>query len=66
MGAYETKVYRNVFEQLGKTPEEIERKIQDAAHTFFTAARRRGSTMRPVRIWRTWRIRETMMPGQRV
>ena len=35
MGAYETKVYRNVFEQLGKTPEEIERKIQDAAHTFF-------------------------------
>ncbi len=45
MGAYETKVYRNVFEQLGK---------------------RRGSIMRPVRIWRTWRIRETMMPGQRV
>ena len=35
MGAYETKVYRNVFAQLGKTPEEIEKKIQDAAHTFF-------------------------------
>lgn len=35
MGAYESKVYRNVFEQIGKTPEEIEKKIRDAAHTFF-------------------------------
>ena len=65
MGAYETKVYRNVFEQLGKTPEEIEKKIQDAAHTFFTAARRSGSTIRWEKIWGIWRIPGTMMPERK-
>lgn len=39
MGAYETGIYRNVFAQIGKSPEEIDRKIDDAMRTFFYGSR---------------------------
>lgn len=35
MGAFETGVYRNIFAELGKTQEEIQRKIDEAVGTFF-------------------------------
>lgn len=35
MGAFDTKEYRNVFAEIGKTKEEIEKKIKDAVSVFF-------------------------------
>lgn len=35
MRAYDTGKYRNVFEEIGKTTEEIQEKIEDAVNTFF-------------------------------
>ena len=34
-GAYETKQYRNVFEECGYTREEIEKRVQDTFQTIF-------------------------------
>ena len=35
MSAYQTGRYRNVFEELGKSREEIQRKLEESIHTFF-------------------------------
>lgn len=35
MGAFHTGEYRNLFAEIGKSPEEIQKKIDDAVHTFF-------------------------------
>lgn len=35
MGAYQTGKYRNVFGELGKSREEIQRKLEESIHTFF-------------------------------
>lgn len=35
MGAYETGVYRNLFAEIGKSREEIQKKIKDSVETFF-------------------------------
>ena len=35
MGAYESGEYRNLFREIGKTDEEIDRRIKEAAGTFF-------------------------------
>lgn len=35
MSAYQTGKYRNVFEELGKSREEIQRKLKESIHTFF-------------------------------
>lgn len=35
MAAFETKEYRNIFAEIGKTQEEIDKKIKDAVDVFF-------------------------------
>ena len=35
MSAFGTGKYRNVFAEIGKSGEEIQKKIKDAVHTFF-------------------------------
>ena len=35
MGAFHTGVYRNFFAEMGKSEAEIQKKISDAAETFF-------------------------------
>ena len=35
MSAFDTKEYRNIFAEIGKSKEEIEKKIQDAVNVFF-------------------------------
>ena len=35
MGAFGTGIYRNVFAEIGKSQEEIDRKLREAADTFF-------------------------------
>ena len=35
MGAYETGIYRNVFKEIGKTDEEIQKKLKEVVDTFF-------------------------------
>ena len=35
MAAFETKEYRNIFAEIGKNKEEIDKKIKDAVNVFF-------------------------------
>ena len=35
MGSFDTGIYRNVFAEIGKSQEEIDRKLREAADTFF-------------------------------
>ena len=35
MAAFETKTYRNVFKEIGKTDAEIEKRLKDVVDTFF-------------------------------
>ena len=35
MAAFETKNYRNIFAEIGKSEEEIQKKIKDAVNVFF-------------------------------
>ncbi|MCR4903862.1 MAG: xylanase [Butyrivibrio sp.] len=41
MGAFDTKIYRNLFKEIGKTDREIEEKINLAKETFFYDANER-------------------------
>ena len=58
-GAYETKQYRNVFEECGYTREEIEKRVQDTFQTIFYGSEEERFYHEA--IWDIWRIPAIMM-----
>lgn len=65
MGAYHTGEYRSLFEKIGKSREETQKKLEAIVHTFFTEVRRNAFIMKPAAAWDILRIPGTMMSGPR-
>lgn len=65
MRAFYTGNYRNIFAEIGKSEEEIQKKIEDTVHTFFTEVKMSAYTMKQKMVWGILRIPEIMMPERK-